>query len=226
MQFLPFNTHLPARRRAARRDSGSGRGTRCCCPTCSRTGSRASCAPSSRTRRPPDCSMSRTQAVVAGPVRPARRPARPLSSDASDPARSVARRAAGCRWSRSARTTPRPRSQACPRRPTRFAYIASGTWSLVGVESTSPVLTDAARDANFTNEIGVDGRTRFLRNVGGLWLLQECLRAWQRDDIAASARSSGRAAGRRAAHRRRRSSVSSLRDRCPNASQTPRAARR
>jgi rhamnulokinase len=66
----------------------------------------------------------------------------------------------------------------------RFAYIASGTWSLVGVELEAPVLTDASRDANFTNEIGVDGRTRFLRNVGGLWLLQECMRAWQRDDLA------------------------------------------
>lgn len=67
----------------------------------------------------------------------------------------------------------------------RFAYISSGTWSLVGVELDAPVLTEAARDANFTNEVGVDGRTRFLRNVGGLWLVQECLRSWQRDDIAA-----------------------------------------
>ena len=65
----------------------------------------------------------------------------------------------------------------------RFAYIASGTWSLVGLELHGPVLTDAARAANFTNEIGVDGRTRFLRNVGGLWLLQESLRAWERDDL-------------------------------------------
>jgi rhamnulokinase len=60
----------------------------------------------------------------------------------------------------------------------RFAYVISGTWSLVGVETDEPVLTEAARLAGFTNEAGVDGRTRFLRNVGGLWLLQECLRAW------------------------------------------------
>lgn len=60
----------------------------------------------------------------------------------------------------------------------RFAYISSGTWSLVGVELESPVLTDAAQRANFTNEGGVDGRIRFLRNVMGLWILQECLRAW------------------------------------------------
>lgn len=66
-----------------------------------------------------------------------------------------------------------------------FAYIASGTWSLVGLELDQPVLTEAARAANFTNEAGVDGRTRFLRNVGGLWLLQECLRAWRRDDLDA-----------------------------------------
>ena len=82
----------------------------------------------------------------------------------------------------------------------RFAYIASGTWSLVGLELAAPVLTDAARAANFTNEVGVDGRTRFLRNVGGLWLLQECLR-----DVADATTSptllaaAGRAAGRRAA---------------------------
>jgi rhamnulokinase len=65
----------------------------------------------------------------------------------------------------------------------RFAYIASGTWSLVGLELRGPVLTEDARAANFTNELGVDGRTRFLRNVGGLWLLQECLREWGRGDL-------------------------------------------
>ena len=54
-----------------------------------------------------------------------------------------------------------------------------------GVELDEPVLTGTARAANFTNEAGVDGRTRFLRNVGGLWLLQECLREWRRDDLDA-----------------------------------------
>lgn len=67
----------------------------------------------------------------------------------------------------------------------RFAYVASGTWSLVGLELTEPILTDAARAANFTNELGLDGRIRFLRNVGGLWLLQECMRAWRRNDLDA-----------------------------------------
>lgn len=61
----------------------------------------------------------------------------------------------------------------------RFAYVSSGTWSLVGLELDTPVLTDRARAANFANERGVDGRTRFLRNTGGLWLLQESLRTWR-----------------------------------------------
>ena len=60
----------------------------------------------------------------------------------------------------------------------RWAYVSSGTWSLVGLELDEPVVTDASRAANFTNEGGVDGRTRFLRNVGGLWLLSESLRDW------------------------------------------------
>jgi rhamnulokinase len=66
----------------------------------------------------------------------------------------------------------------------RFAYISSGTWSLVGVELDSPVLTAAAQQANFTNEGGVDGRIRFLRNVMGLWILQECLRSWATEGAA------------------------------------------
>jgi rhamnulokinase len=59
-----------------------------------------------------------------------------------------------------------------------FAYISCGTWGLVGVELDGPVVTDASRAANFTNEHGVDGRVRFLRNVMGLWLLQESIRTW------------------------------------------------
>ncbi len=60
----------------------------------------------------------------------------------------------------------------------RFAFVATGTWSLVGVELAAPVLTEASRAANFSNELGVDGTVRYLRNVMGLWLLQECLREW------------------------------------------------
>jgi rhamnulokinase len=62
----------------------------------------------------------------------------------------------------------------------KFAYISCGTWSLVGVELAQPVTTEAARAAGFSNELGVDGTVRFLRNVMGLWLLQECVRTWQR----------------------------------------------
>lgn len=60
----------------------------------------------------------------------------------------------------------------------RFAYVSCGTWSLVGVELAEPVLTEAGRQAGFTNELGVDGTVRYLRNVMGLWLLQESLRTW------------------------------------------------
>lgn len=67
----------------------------------------------------------------------------------------------------------------------RFAYIACGTWSLVGVELEEPVLSEASRAANFTNEVGVDGRVRYLRNVMGLWLLQESMRTWERAGYAA-----------------------------------------
>ena len=64
------------------------------------------------------------------------------------------------------------------RSTTRSAYISSGTWSLVGLELDSPVLTEEARLADFTNEGGVDGTVRFLKNVTGLWVLSECVRAW------------------------------------------------
>ena len=69
-----------------------------------------------------------------------------------------------------------------PARAPNFAYVSSGTWSLVGVEVAGPVTSEAAREANFSNELGVDGTVRFLRNVMGLWLLQECVRTWERTD--------------------------------------------
>lgn len=61
------------------------------------------------------------------------------------------------------------------------AYISCGTWGLVGLELDAPVLTEASREANFTNEGGVDGRVRFLHNVMGLWLLSESVRTWERE---------------------------------------------
>ncbi len=69
---------------------------------------------------------------------------------------------------------------AVPARGEGWAYISSGTWSLVGVELPSPRVTDAALAANFTNEIGFGSTVRFLKNVMGLWLVQECRRTWER----------------------------------------------
>jgi len=66
-----------------------------------------------------------------------------------------------------------------------FAYISCGTWSLVGMELAGPVLTEASFRANFTNETGIDGTIRYLRNVMGLWLLQESVRTWSARGIAA-----------------------------------------
>ena len=71
---------------------------------------------------------------------------------------------------------------AVPAVTDRFAYVCTGTWSLVGVELETPVLSGPSREANFTNEIGVDGTIRYLRNVMGLWLLQECQRTWGEPD--------------------------------------------
>jgi rhamnulokinase len=61
-----------------------------------------------------------------------------------------------------------------------WGYISSGTWSLVGIELQRPVMTPETLTANFTNEGGVFGTTRFLKNVMGLWLLQECQRSFTR----------------------------------------------
>ncbi len=67
---------------------------------------------------------------------------------------------------------------AVPAEGDDWAYLSSGTWSLMGVERTDPVLTDACRDLNFTNEIGYGNSIRLLKNISGLWLLQESKRAW------------------------------------------------
>ena len=62
-----------------------------------------------------------------------------------------------------------------------WAYISSGTWSLMGVESDRPLISKEILDLNFTNEGGAEGTTRFLKNIMGMWLLQECRRIWSRD---------------------------------------------
>lgn len=63
------------------------------------------------------------------------------------------------------------------------AFLSSGTWSLLGVELPAPVLTARAAALNFTNEGGVRGTTRLLKNIAGLWLLQACRRAWAADGV-------------------------------------------
>jgi rhamnulokinase len=73
---------------------------------------------------------------------------------------------------------------AVPHAGREAAYISSGTWSLVGLELDEPVTSDDALAANLTNERGVAGTIRLLRNVTGLWLVQECRRAWERADGA------------------------------------------
>jgi rhamnulokinase len=68
---------------------------------------------------------------------------------------------------------------AVPANTSNFAFISCGTWSLVGVELSAPLLTEEVRMSNFSNELGVDGTVRLLHNVMGLWLLQESLRQWR-----------------------------------------------
>lgn len=78
-----------------------------------------------------------------------------------------------------------------------WAYLSSGTWSLMGVEAKKPVITDQCRELNFTNEIGYGGIVRLLKNISGLWVVQECRRTWaeqgQNFDFATLARLAGEA---------------------------------
>jgi rhamnulokinase len=70
---------------------------------------------------------------------------------------------------------------AVPARGDDWVYISSGTWSLMGVELGAPVINDRSLEAGFTNELGAGGRIRFLKNIAGLWLIQECRREWARN---------------------------------------------
>ncbi|MEV0579513.1 rhamnulokinase family protein [Streptomyces sp. NPDC050392] len=72
---------------------------------------------------------------------------------------------------------------AVPATEADFAYVSCGTWSLAGLELDAPVLSEESRAANFTNERGVDGTVRYLRNIMGMWLLEECRRAWDRAGV-------------------------------------------
>ena len=70
---------------------------------------------------------------------------------------------------------------AVPGLDAQSLYISSGTWSLMGVEIDEPIISERTRELNFTNEGGVDDTIRLLKNIGGLWLLQESRRQWQRE---------------------------------------------
>lgn len=70
---------------------------------------------------------------------------------------------------------------AVPAEHEDFAYLSCGTWSLIGTETTQPVVNATALALNVTNEGGIDGTTRLLKNVTGLWLIQECRRAWKNE---------------------------------------------
>lgn len=73
---------------------------------------------------------------------------------------------------------------AIPASGNGFAYLSSGTWSLMGIEVTDPIINQESRAANFTNEGGVDGTTRFLKNICGMWLLENCRAEWQRAGLS------------------------------------------
>lgn len=71
---------------------------------------------------------------------------------------------------------------AVPAKGSDWAYLSSGTWSLLGVETSEPIITSESLSRNFTNEAGYGGTIRFLRNIMGMWLLQRCKTAWEAED--------------------------------------------
>ena len=68
---------------------------------------------------------------------------------------------------------------AVPAEDEHFAYLSSGTWSLMGIETREPIITEESFAMNFTNEGGVEGTTRFLKNITGMWLLEQCRAVWK-----------------------------------------------
>ncbi len=72
---------------------------------------------------------------------------------------------------------------AIPAANERFAYLSSGTWSLIGIEVKDAIINEETSALNFTNEGGVEGTTRFLKNVTGMWLLEQCLKEWKKEGI-------------------------------------------
>lgn len=72
---------------------------------------------------------------------------------------------------------------AVPAENEKFAYLSSGTWSLMGIEVIDPIISEESAKLNFTNEGGIDGTTRFLKNITGMWLLEQCLKEWKKEGI-------------------------------------------
>ena len=72
---------------------------------------------------------------------------------------------------------------AVPAENENFAYLSSGTWSLMGIEVKDPIINEETFALNFTNEGGVEGTTRFLKNITGMWLLEQCLKEWKKEGI-------------------------------------------
>jgi rhamnulokinase len=70
---------------------------------------------------------------------------------------------------------------AVPAEHAQFAFLSSGTWSLIGTEITEPMVNESALELNVTNEGGINSTVRFLKNVTGLWLIQECRRIWKNE---------------------------------------------
>ncbi len=68
---------------------------------------------------------------------------------------------------------------AVPAADERFAYLSSGTWSLMGIEVPAPIINEESARLNFTNEGGIEGTTRFLKNITGMWLLEQCRKVWK-----------------------------------------------
>lgn len=75
---------------------------------------------------------------------------------------------------------------AVPAKDEKFAYLSSGTWSLMGIEMKHPIISDRSYELNFTNEGGINGTTRFLKNICGMWLYERCRKEWPEDIRALS----------------------------------------
>jgi len=73
---------------------------------------------------------------------------------------------------------------AVPADNERFAYLSSGTWSLMGIEVKEAIINDETYALNYTNEGGIEGTTRFLKNITGMWLLEQCLKEWKKEGVS------------------------------------------